>query len=69
MTEANRPFLLRLAVRQHASPGEPTMYDNDRDELLMKVDGNWIPAVDSPKGSPDTKKADVETGEDSKDRW
>lgn len=64
-----RPLLLRLSQTEEPSPGQPTRYDADRDELLVLADGNWVPAIDSPRGAPMTKKKDIETGEDSKDRW
>jgi hypothetical protein len=64
-----RPLLLRMAQEEESSHGEPTRYDAATDELLVFVDGQWVPAIDSPHGSPSTKKADVETGEDQKDRW
>jgi hypothetical protein len=69
MSQARRPLLLRMAQRQEPRPGEQTTYDTATDELLVLVAGRWIPAIDSPKGGPSTKKADVETGEDQKDRW
>ncbi len=64
-----KPLLFRATRDQASSPGERTRYDDERDELLVLVDGSWIPAIDSPDGGPRTKKADVETGEDQKDRW
>lgn len=63
------PLLIRMATPQKAHPGLPSRYDAERDELLVQIDGEWIPAVDSPQGGPKTKKHDVETGEDQKDRW
>jgi hypothetical protein len=69
MSQVKRPLLLRLAQRQEPKPGEPTLYDMATDELLVLVDGRWIPAIDSAEGGRSTKKADVETGEDQKDRW
>jgi hypothetical protein len=39
------------------------------DLLLVEVEGVWTPAIDAPGSSPETKKADLEKGEDRKDRW
>ena len=63
------PLLLRMARPQTRSVGEPTRYDPELDELLVRTAGRWVPAIDLPTGGPRTKKADVETGEDQKDRW
>ena len=65
------PLLFRAARTQTLATedGAPTRYDADRDELLVLLEGRWMPAIDSPSGGPGTKKADVETGEDQKDRW
>ena len=65
----DRPLLLRLARAQEVPAGQPTKYDSTRDELLILEGDEWVPAIDSPAGAPRTKKADVETGEDTKDRW
>jgi len=41
-------------------------YDEDRDELLVELHGQWIPAATHPDGPPRTKKFDIERGEDMK---
>ena len=64
-----RPLILQLARPQKPSRAQATKYDGDRDELLVREAGRWVPAVDSAVGGLRTKKADVETGEDQKDRW
>jgi hypothetical protein len=66
---ATLPFLVRMAIPQRTSPELPSRYDPDRDELLVLIEESWVPAVDSPRGGPKTKKHDVEIGEDQKDRW
>jgi hypothetical protein len=68
---AKLPLLLRLAVPQIADdrPPTPELYDEVRDVLLVRTSGGWKPAIDTPGGGRTTKKSDVETGEDQKDRW
>ena len=63
------PLLFRMATPQREQRSQLCRYDDDLDELLVLVSGRWTPAVDSPTGGRNTKKADVETGEDQKDRW
>lgn len=61
------PLFLELAERQ--APKLDTLaerYDEDRDELLIQHNGDWIPAATHPDGPPRTKKADIERGEDIK---
>jgi hypothetical protein len=58
-----------MATPQRPSPELPSRDDAARDELLVLVEESWVPAADSPRGGPKTKKHDVETGEDQKDRW
>lgn len=67
-TGRRRPLILQMARSQAASPRQATKYDAGRDELLVLEAGRWVPAVES-AGGLRTKKADVETGEDQKDRW
>jgi len=66
---SDRPLLLRLAVGQHPGQGPEVRYDEAADELMVRTGSGWVPAIDSPEGSPMTKKRDIEKGEDSKDRW
>ena len=65
----SKPLILRLMTRQVPAPNIPVRYDSERDELLALTSEGWRPAVDTPEGSPGTKKKDVEKGEDNKDRW
>lgn len=64
-----RPLVLKLMREQVSAPDTPVKYDEENDELLSLVGNDWIPSVDSPEGSPGTKKKDLEKGEDNKDRW
>jgi hypothetical protein len=60
---------LFLALAEKQTPNvEPVAerYDEDRDELLVERDGQWIPAATHPDGPPRTKKYDIERGEDMK---
>jgi hypothetical protein len=68
---AKEPLLIRLAVAQSLPdvPRAREKYDEDRDALLVLTPSGWEPAIDTPGGARETKKADVETGEDQKDRW
>lgn len=64
-----KPLIVRLARPQE--PGDQpreARYDEELDELTVLDSGGWIPALDSGE-SPETKKADLEKGEDQKDRW
>lgn len=63
------PLILRLMSSQVPAPDIPVRYDPERDELLALTSEGWRPAVDTPEGSPGTKKKDLEKGEDNKDRW
>jgi hypothetical protein len=66
---AVKSMLGRLAQEQglRARP-EPTRYSDALDVLLVRREGRWKPAVWE-KEPPQTKKADIEKGEDQKDRW
>lgn len=64
-----KSFLASLARTQAPSrPSERIRYDEALDELVVQRDGVWVPAVDTDE-PPMTKKADIEKGEDQKDRW
>jgi hypothetical protein len=63
-----RSFLASLALPQSTPSKELTRYDDRRDELLVRRDGAWVPAIDSDE-PPRSKKKDIEKGEDLKDRW
>lgn len=63
-----KPLIVRLAEAQQLRASPEMRYDETLDELVVKDGSNWIPALDSGE-SPETKKADLEKGEDQKDRW
>jgi hypothetical protein len=63
-----KSFIARRATRQTPELGERVRYDADRDIALVLRDGNWVAAIVAGSG-PQTKKADIEKGEDQKDRW
>jgi hypothetical protein len=63
-----KPLLLRIARPQRIIQGPATKYSDDLDELLVLEGDGWVPALDSDQ-KPETKKADLEKGEDMKDRW
>ena len=61
------PFILRLARAQRGkSRGYETRYDPVLDELAVRRNGAWVLAADQADGGLNTKKADIETGEDTK---
>jgi hypothetical protein len=63
------PWLLSLATRQRGRiPTEPVAYNEDLQIGVVDVDGLAIPAVQTSRPL-ETKKADIEKGEDRKDRW
>jgi hypothetical protein len=64
-----KPLILRLMTPQSSPPDIPVRYDSERDELFALSSDGWRPAIDTPEGSPGTKKKDMEKGEDNKDRW
>jgi hypothetical protein len=68
MEEAMGFFLRQLSVARVPKRSQPARYDRDRDELLVRERGRWIPAVESEE-PPRTKKADLEKSDDQKDRW
>jgi hypothetical protein len=62
-------FLAARATPQYrAVARQATRYDKTEDQLLVLEGKVWIPAIDA-KEPPRTKKADIEKGEDQKDRW
>jgi hypothetical protein len=66
---SSRVWLLTLATRQRArTPTAALTYDADRQVTVVRNALGLVPAVES---SPPTvtKKADIEKGEDQKDRW
>ncbi|MGH2968785.1 MAG: hypothetical protein ACRDK0_06935 [Solirubrobacteraceae bacterium] len=63
------PWLFACATRQRGRvPSAPLPYDDARQVTVVKHDGQLIPAVDR-YPPPQTKKGDIEKGEDQKDRW
>ena len=65
------PFLVGLAVPQTTSiPSTPLVYDPDRQVSVVASDPMGPPAVQRTDiVALGTKKADIEKGEDHKDRW
>jgi hypothetical protein len=63
------PWLFSRATRQRGvMPTEPLSYDAKRQVSVVETDGKTVAAVEL-SGPPQTKKADIEKGEDQKDRW
>ncbi len=66
-----KPFLIKLSKRFNASQRElPLVYDPAQQLSVLPNDPNKEPAVtrtDIPLLT--TKKADIEKGEDQKDKW
>lgn len=61
------PFILGLARPQRGrSRGYEVRYDEARDQLLVRKEGEWVFAADQKDGGLGTKKKDIETGEDDK---
>ena len=63
-----KPLLLRIARPQRIVQAPPAKYSDELDELLVLDADGWVPALDSSQ-KPETKKADLEKGEDMKDEW
>jgi len=63
------PWLLSLATRQRGlTLSDPIAYDDVRQVAVVEQAGERVPAVET-SPPPQTKKADIEKGEDQKDRW
>jgi negative regulator of sigma E activity len=68
------PFLFRFK-KECISPNrirhsEEFYYDPELCQVMTIEGGRSIPAIESKKNKgPQTKKADIEKGEDQKDRW
>ncbi len=62
------PLLLLLAQDQEPAAERPgdERYDDELDQLLVLDGGSWVPAATRPERPPQTKKADLERGEDVK---
>jgi putative ATP-grasp target RiPP len=66
---STRPWLLSLATRQRGRvPTAPVVYDDARQIAVVIEGGRVVPAITSSRPL-ETKKADIEKGEDRKDRW
>ncbi len=63
-------WLLNQATRQprRAERSTSFRYDNSAQVSLVDINGRIALAVEAEGGAP-TKKADIEKGEDQKDRW
>jgi hypothetical protein len=63
------PWLLSLATKQRGRvPTGPIRYDADQQIAVVEQAGELVPAVET-RAPTQTKKADIEKGEDRKDRW
>jgi hypothetical protein len=66
---ASPPWLFRHATRQRGNvASEPFFYDDELQVAVVDKGKGAIPAV-SLSSPPQSKKADIEKGEDQKDRW
>ncbi|HEV2945471.1 MAG TPA: hypothetical protein VGX26_10195 [Solirubrobacteraceae bacterium] len=66
---SSKPWLLSLATRQRGrTPTDPVQYDAVRQIAVVSEGDLRIPAIRA-RRPPETKKADIEKGEDRKDRW
>ncbi|EMA14669.1 hypothetical protein [Haloarcula marismortui] len=69
----SEPFLLKFAEETGSPPdselGEDYYFDQDSDLLRSKNHPEELPAIEiEGEDGPDTKKNDVEKGDDNKDR-
>jgi hypothetical protein len=63
------PWLFARATRQRGRVPTPALpYDDARQITVVAHAGAMVPAV-TRYPPPQTKKADIEKGEDQKDRW
>jgi hypothetical protein len=64
-----KSFLAKLAEPQQSRRDDArTRYDPKVDMSFVRSDGVWTAAIDHNRHAR-TKKADIEKGEDQKDRW
>ena len=66
MMERSQPFLTRFRTRQKDRSHLRTKYDWGLDQLVVHEDGNWTEAINSSRFALESKKADIEKGEDQK---
>ena len=64
--ESAHPFLLRFRTRQRRGAPPTGTYDWGLNQLLINENGTWIEAIASPRHALESKKADIEKGEDQK---
>jgi hypothetical protein len=64
------PWILSLATRRRGRRGRTraVLYDDEQQVAVVRDAGRLIPALARHPG-PETKKGDIEKGEDQKDRW
>jgi hypothetical protein len=63
------PWLFLRATHQRGRvPTDRLPYDDELQVSVMGDNGSTVPAVKH-RSPPQTKKADIEKGEDQKDRW
>jgi hypothetical protein len=63
------PWLFARATRQRGRAHVTALpYDDDRQITVVDDGGRSVPAVER-RPPPQTKKGDIEKGEDQKDRW
>jgi hypothetical protein len=61
-----QPFLLRFRTRQKSHSFGGTKYDWELDQLVVREGDNWTAAINSSLYALESKKADIEKGEDQK---
>lgn len=66
---SNSPWLFQRATRQRGRvPSQPLAYDDGLQVTVVPDGSGLVPAVER-YPPPQTKKGDIEKGEDQKDRW
>jgi len=67
--DPREPWLFARAARQRGNvPTDPLPYDAERQVTVLNGPHGPVPAVEH-QPPPQTKKGDIEKGEDQKDRW
>jgi hypothetical protein len=68
-TDRLEPWIFARATRQRGRVATAELpYDDARQVTMIESDGERVPAVER-FPPPQTKKGDIEKGEDQKDRW
>lgn len=61
-----KAYLLNFATPQRKKPKFSSRYDFELDQLIVQEGDSWVPAISSTRYALESKKNDIEKGEDYK---